>query len=234
MPRPPVERILSAAIPQRGFVPADGSAGEVVLSLDEAEALRLADLDGLYQQAAAQRMGVSRQTFGRIVESAHRKMADALLNGKTLRVEGGTVSIASGAARPPVLALPTGEDGRVEEHFGRSSTFTIFFAAADGSIGSERSFDSRGESGCKPALMAALAAEGVTHFLVGRIGEGALRVAGAHGIAVLRGAVGPVREVAEAFLRGELHDTGPCCDREDSAGRGCRNGGPGCSGRGGR
>lgn len=62
---------------------------EVVLSDDEFEAIRLADYEGLYQEAAAERMNVSRPTFGRILESARRKTADALLNGKALRIEGG-------------------------------------------------------------------------------------------------------------------------------------------------
>ena len=53
----------------------------VVLTLDELEALRLADLEGLYQEAAARQMGVSRQTFGRIVTEARKKSAQALVNG---------------------------------------------------------------------------------------------------------------------------------------------------------
>lgn len=61
------------------------------MTLDELEALRLADLDGLYQETAAARMGVSRQTFGNIIERAHRKVADALVNAKALRIEGGHV-----------------------------------------------------------------------------------------------------------------------------------------------
>lgn len=67
---------------------------ELALSLDEFEALRLADLDGLYQAEAAERMGVSRATFARIVEAARRKVADALVHGKSLRIEGGTVRLA--------------------------------------------------------------------------------------------------------------------------------------------
>jgi len=65
---------------------------EVCLSLDEYESLRLADLEGLYQEQAASRMNVSRQTFGRIIEAAHRKVADVIVNGKTLRIGGGQVS----------------------------------------------------------------------------------------------------------------------------------------------
>jgi len=59
---------------------------EVVLELDEVEALRLADLEELYQVDAAARMGVSRQTFGNIIARAHRKVAQALLGGKALRI----------------------------------------------------------------------------------------------------------------------------------------------------
>ncbi len=67
------------------------SLDEVVITLDEFEAIRLADHDGLYQQDASERMGISRQTFGRIIDSAHGKIADALINGKALRIEGGDV-----------------------------------------------------------------------------------------------------------------------------------------------
>ena len=66
---------------------------EVVLTLDEFEAIRLADFEGLYQEDAAGKMNISRQTFGRIIESAHKKVADVLLNGKALKIEGGEVAV---------------------------------------------------------------------------------------------------------------------------------------------
>lgn len=59
---------------------------EIVLGMDELEAMRLTDLGGLYQADAAEQMGVSRQTIGNILNSAHHKLADALLNGKALRI----------------------------------------------------------------------------------------------------------------------------------------------------
>jgi uncharacterized protein len=65
----------------------------VLLNLDEYEAIRLADLKGLYHEQAASRMNISRQTFGRIIEEARRKVADVLVNGKTLKIEGGSVSM---------------------------------------------------------------------------------------------------------------------------------------------
>jgi len=66
---------------------------EVVLNLDEFEAMRLADYEGLYQEDGAKKMNISRQTFGRIIETAHKKIADVLMNGKALKIEGGDVSI---------------------------------------------------------------------------------------------------------------------------------------------
>ena len=63
------------------------------LSLDELEAVRLADKEGLYQEKAAEHMNISRQTFGRILESAHRKIAEALVGGMALKIEGGKIDM---------------------------------------------------------------------------------------------------------------------------------------------
>jgi uncharacterized protein len=60
---------------------------EVCLSLDEMEALRLADLEGQYHEEAARKMNISRATFGRIVKEARRKVAGALVGGKALKIE---------------------------------------------------------------------------------------------------------------------------------------------------
>jgi predicted DNA-binding protein (UPF0251 family) len=75
---------------------------QVTLTVDEFEAIRLADLQGLYQEQAAEKMNVSRQTFGRIIESAHKKIADALVNGKALSIQGGSIKVAV----PPELVPP--------------------------------------------------------------------------------------------------------------------------------
>ncbi|MFA5159469.1 MAG: DUF134 domain-containing protein [Candidatus Omnitrophota bacterium] len=61
---------------------------EIDLTLDEFEAIRLADLEGLYQEDAAKKMAISRQTFGNIIASAHKKVADAIVNGKALKIAG--------------------------------------------------------------------------------------------------------------------------------------------------
>ena len=71
---------------------------EVVLTMDEFEAIRLADLEQLYQEEAAEKMRISRQTFGRIIDSAHKKLAEALVECKALRIEGGEFSMADETA----------------------------------------------------------------------------------------------------------------------------------------
>ena len=58
----------------------------VEIELDEYEAIRLADLEGLYQVDAARKMNISRQTFGRILIEAHRKIAEALISGKSIKI----------------------------------------------------------------------------------------------------------------------------------------------------
>ena len=95
MPRPKCCRHVCGVPDKNYFKPKGIPASdlkEVVLNLDEYEAIRLADYEQLYQEKAAARMNISRQTFGRIIEAAHRKIADVLLNGKALRIEGGKVS----------------------------------------------------------------------------------------------------------------------------------------------
>lgn len=67
---------------------------EVTISVDELEALRLKDLQGLEQEEAAREMGVSRQTFQRIQDEAHRKVAEALVAGKALQIDGGDYELA--------------------------------------------------------------------------------------------------------------------------------------------
>lgn len=62
---------------------------EVCLTVEELEAVRLKDLLGLEQEACAERMGISRPTFHRILTAARAKIAEALVSGKAIRVEGG-------------------------------------------------------------------------------------------------------------------------------------------------
>jgi predicted DNA-binding protein (UPF0251 family) len=110
MPRPCCLRHIGFQPPARLFQPADRppcALEQVVLSLDEVEALRLADLEGFYQEQAAARMKISRPTFSRIVATARRKVAEALIHGRALCLEGGVVSIAGAGDVLPAEAAGT-------------------------------------------------------------------------------------------------------------------------------
>ena len=97
MPRPKCCRNV-CGVPDKNYFKPRGipisQLEEVVLSLDEYEAIRLADYEQLYQEEAAGRMNISRQTFGRIIEAAHKKIADVLINGKAMKIEGGEVTVS--------------------------------------------------------------------------------------------------------------------------------------------
>lgn len=78
------------------FIPSEKDVDEIpenTLKLEELEAVRLKDLEGLEQSQCAERMGVSRPTFQRILLSAREKIADSLVNGKTIRIEGGNFTL---------------------------------------------------------------------------------------------------------------------------------------------
>jgi len=93
MPRPRIPRRIRfrpgvifykpAGVPMAGLQ-------EVVLTLSEFESIRLKDHEGRSQTEAAEKMGISQPTFQRIYESARKKIADAIVNGKAIRIEGGS------------------------------------------------------------------------------------------------------------------------------------------------
>ncbi|MFW5663208.1 MAG: DUF134 domain-containing protein [Bacteroidota bacterium] len=83
---------------------------EIIISLDEYEALRLADHEGMYHEEAARQMNVSRQTFGRIIENARKKTAGALISGAAIIIEGGDVEIKKEADMPNLNR--TGPEGK--------------------------------------------------------------------------------------------------------------------------
>ncbi len=102
MPRPPKCRIVGQE-PKITYYKPRGiplrRLNEVVLSVEELEALRLSDVEGLEQDAAAARMGVSRQTYGRILSKARKTVSDAIVNGKGLRIEGGCYELSGRPCR---------------------------------------------------------------------------------------------------------------------------------------
>jgi predicted DNA-binding protein (UPF0251 family) len=92
MPRPPIERAVSAVPRITLFKPAGVPGRELEqlqLGVDELEAIRLVDLEGLSHEQAAEAMGVSRQTVGRVLERGRARVAEALVGGKAILIGGG-------------------------------------------------------------------------------------------------------------------------------------------------
>ncbi len=102
MPRPPKPRRVEFIPQVTVFKPAGVSLRDLeeeVLTVEELEAIRLKDLEGLEQEECAERMQVSRPTFQRVLSSAREKVARALVEGKAIRFEGGTYRLALGQFR---------------------------------------------------------------------------------------------------------------------------------------
>jgi predicted DNA-binding protein (UPF0251 family) len=102
MPRPPKCRRVEFEPQVTYFKPAGipkFNLEELVLSVEEIEAIRLKDREGLEQEECAERMHVSRPTFQRILMSARSKIAEAIIEGKAIRIEGGNYKIAKGVMR---------------------------------------------------------------------------------------------------------------------------------------
>ncbi len=96
MPRPRLRRRVGFEPDVTYFKPAGipkSELEETVISIDESEAVRLKDVESLGQEEAAIKMGISQPTFHRLLQSARTKIADAIVNGKAIRIEGGNFKI---------------------------------------------------------------------------------------------------------------------------------------------
>lgn len=92
MPRPRKRRRVCCLPESNMFGPLNTKntdSGFITMTVDEYESIRLIDLEGMMQEACADRMNVARTTVQRIYNEARHKLAESLVNGKTLRIEGG-------------------------------------------------------------------------------------------------------------------------------------------------
>lgn len=90
MSRPAKNRVVSSLPKFTGFKPEGASGEKIVMSVEEYEALRLIDFEGLTQDECAEKMIVSRTTVQRIYKSARAKIAKMLVNGASLKIDGGS------------------------------------------------------------------------------------------------------------------------------------------------
>jgi predicted DNA-binding protein (UPF0251 family)/predicted Fe-Mo cluster-binding NifX family protein len=254
VPRPPCCRRITAAPGATVFLPVRGrprGLDEIVLPLDEFEAIRLADLEGLYHGQACGRMNVSRQTFGRILESARRKVAEALVTGKSLRIGGGPVARAKeeeagcrGAGRAITrersktmnICIPVTEDlgmkSPVSAHFGSAPLFMI--VDIDGNTCRPVANRNLHQGGGMCMPLQSLQGESIDGMVVGGIGMGALQKFLAEGIRVFISDHETVEDAVAAFKAGTLREATPataCTHHGGGHGRGGGGdgGGGGCA-----
>ena len=103
MPRPTKPRRICEEPAIKGFAPEDTKlkAEVITMSVDELEAIRLIDIEGISQEECALRMNVARTTAQAIYNSARTKLAKCLIEGYDLHVEGGNINVCDGSAGCP-------------------------------------------------------------------------------------------------------------------------------------
>ncbi len=200
------------------FSPEEASGGEpVVMSLDELETIRLLDREGLTQEQCANRMGVARTTVTAIYDSARKKVAEALTEGKRLLIRGGNYRINDqeieelAEKKPNSLRIAvTYEDGEIFPHFGRSERFKLY-DTGDGRILSDQIIDTKGNG--HGALAGFLKTAQVDALICGGIGMGARNALTEAGICFYSGVSGTADDAVKAFIEGSLHyDPDVRCD----------------------
>ncbi|MCR5452368.1 MAG: DUF134 domain-containing protein [Lachnospiraceae bacterium] len=235
MPRPKRCRRICGYPDHWSFAPVDSDSKDTVLfMLDELETIRLIDHQKMTQEECAVLMGVSRATVAGIYESARYKIAEAIIEGKTLRITGGSYRIDSIPASEKIsekgentmrIAV-TYEQEMVGQHFGHTEQFKIF-DVTDGKIASSQIIDTNGTG--HGALAGFLRAAEVEVLICGGIGMGARNALEEVGIKLFPGVNGVVDEVMDAYLAGKLeYDPDTRCnhhDHEHGEGHSCHGGG---------
>ncbi len=199
------------------FSPEEAAEGDaIVMSLDEFETIRLLDRDGLTQEQCAECMGVARTTVTAIYDSARRKLAEALIDGKRLQIRGGNYRLSDQGLDNVAEKEPgrfriavTYDRGEVFQHFGRTEQFKLY-DVQDGIIVREQIVDTKGSG--HGALAGFLKQAQADTLICGGIGMGAQNALTEAGIRLCGGVSGPADPAAQALAEGTLrYDPQPDC-----------------------
>lgn len=212
------------------FIP-DGiscSEGDVILSVDEYETIRLMDCERMTHEEAAKQMDVSRTTVTEIYESARRKIAESIVGGRTLVISGGNYRLCGGRHNMPcgkscrkssyavneinnirlgekgsnVMRIAvTYENGNIFQHFGHTGEFKMYDTEGDKMISSEVVSTMGSGHG---ALAGFLSDNKVDVVICGGIGAGAQNALAEAGIKLYGGVSGSADSAVEALLKNEL------------------------------
>ena len=203
----------------RSFSPDDITASESVhMTVDEFEALRLLDAEGLTQEGCASRMNIARTTVTAIYDSARKKVADALVNGKRLLITGGHCEfepveinqVIMEKGKDTMRIAVTYENGEIFQHFGHTEQFKLF-DVEDGKIVNEQVVNTNGSG--HGALAGFLQAAKAVLLICGGIGMGAQTALADAGIKLYAGVQGSADDAAKALAEGNLvYDPDAHCD----------------------
>ena len=200
------------------FSPEEVSNKEpIVMTLDEFETIRLLDREGLTQEQCAEKMGIARTTVTAIYESARRKVADALVDGKQLLIRGGNYRL-NDQGTENIIQKGTGnmriavtyENGEIFQHFGHTEQFKLY-DVENGKIVAEQIVPTNGSG--HGALAGFLKAAQADALICGGIGMGAQNALAEAGIQLYGGASGSADAAAKALAEGMLqYDPNAKCD----------------------
>jgi predicted DNA-binding protein (UPF0251 family)/predicted Fe-Mo cluster-binding NifX family protein len=176
-----------------------------VLSFDELEAVRLKDLLGIDQKEAAVQIGVSQSTFHRIIVEARKKIADALIKGKAIKIEGGNFIMEEKNIKIAISSLSENIDGDIDSRFGRCPFF-LFVTLNDGEVSDVKAIensnkDIRGGAGVAVAEM--VANQNVNAVITGNVGPRALEVLNQFKIDIYQSS-GSIKEAIKQFIEKKL------------------------------
>lgn len=227
----------------------EGKRKSISLSVEEYETIRLIDYEGVSREECAERMNIARTTAQAIYNSARAKIAECVVNGMELHIEGGKFRICDGSAGCPnchrrqsnlqkekiaverkegiMRIAVTYEEGKVFQHFGRTEFFKVYEVEGT-EIKESNVYGSEGTG--HGALAGLLYNRGVDVLICGGLGMGALNALTEAGIEVIAGATGDVDEAVKAYLSGDLVSTGSNCNHHHEEGGSCGDHGCGSHG----
>ena len=233
------------------FLPQNNNAGQepIVLTVDEYETIRLIDRRGMSQEQCAAFMQIARTTVQRIYETARKKLADFVVEGRPLRIEGGDFRLCNGSSTgcgcvdcfkqrlyekykekgEDIMRIAvTYENGEIFQHFGHTEEFKVY-DVQDGKVVASEVVNTNGQGhGALAGVLTALKAD---VLICGGIGGGAQMALAAAGIKLYGGVSGSADAAVEALLAGNL-DYNPavkCNHHEHGEGHTC--GEHGCGGQ---